>query len=104
MEPGSLPDASLIPSSEPYKLSKWDAGQSITLTANEKYWGDPPAVQTVVIRFIAQDEQVQALQNGLVNIIEPQSNPDLLNQAALTDRGNGHPVACHFAATDLTVL
>lgn len=80
MEPGKLPDASLIPSSGPYKLSKWDAGQSITLVANDKYWGKPPAAQTVVIRFIAQDEQVQALQNGEVNIIEPQSNPDLLNQ------------------------
>ena len=80
MEPGSLPDASLIPSSGPYRLSKWDAGQSITLTANEKYWGDPPAAKNVVIRFIVQDEQVQALQNGEVNIIEPQANPDLLNQ------------------------
>jgi ABC-type transport system substrate-binding protein len=80
MEPGSLLDESLIPSSGPYKLSKWDAGQSITLTANDKYWGDPPAVKTVVIRFIVQDEQVQALQNNEVNIIEPQTNPDLLNQ------------------------
>ncbi len=80
MQPGKLPDASVIPSSGPYKLSKWDAGQSITLTANDKYWGDPPAAKNVVIRFITQDEQVQALQNGEVNIIEPQSNPDLLNQ------------------------
>jgi ABC-type transport system substrate-binding protein len=80
MEPGQLLDAALLPSSGPFKLSKWDAGQSITLVANDKYWGDPPAVKTVVIRFIAQDEQAQALQNNEVNIIEPQSNPDLLNQ------------------------
>ncbi len=80
MQPGKLPDASLIPSSGPYKLAKWDAGQSITLTANDKYWGTPPKVKNVVIRFIVQDEQSQALQNGEVNIIEPQANPDLLNQ------------------------
>ena len=80
MEPGQLLDEALIPSNGPFKLSKWDAGQSITLVANDKYWGDPPAVKTVVIRFIAQDEQAQALQNGEVNIIEPQANPDLLNQ------------------------
>jgi ABC-type transport system substrate-binding protein len=77
---GALPDEALIPSSGPYKLDSWEPGQSITLTANENYWGTPPAAGTVVIRFIVQDEQAQALANGEVNIIEPQANPDILNQ------------------------
>lgn len=77
---GKLLSEDLIPSSGPYKLSKWDKGQSITLVPNDKYWGAPPASKTIVIRFIAQDEQVQALQNQEVNIIEPQPNPDLLKQ------------------------
>lgn len=75
-----LPDPSMIPSSGPYKLDEWDPGQSITLVANDKYWADPPLTKTVVIRFISQEEQAQALQNQEVNIVEPQPNPDLVNQ------------------------
>lgn len=29
----------------PYAIEKWDAGQMLTLTANESYWGDAPAYQ-----------------------------------------------------------
>lgn len=77
MQPGELPDKSLIPSAGPYELSAWDAGQSITLEANPDYWGEPPATEAVVIRFIPQEEQVKALANGEVDVIAPQPNPDL---------------------------
>lgn len=78
MEPGALLDQALIPSSGPYVIESWEAGQSLTLVANENYYGDPPATDTVVIRFIAQDQQVQALANGEVDIIAPQVNVDLV--------------------------
>lgn len=78
--PGELPDASVIPSSGPYVLSSWEAGQSITLTANENWWGEAPKAGTVVIRFVAQDGQAQALQNGEIQAMDPQPNPDLLSQ------------------------
>ncbi|GAA3441125.1 hypothetical protein Pve01_55180 [Planomonospora venezuelensis] len=77
---GALPAADLIPASGPYKLSKLDAGQSLTFVANDKWWGTPAATPTVVERFIALDEQAQALQNREVQIIEPQPGPDVLNQ------------------------
>lgn len=77
---GKLPEADLIPSSGPYKLSKMDAGQSLTFVANDKWWGTPAATPTVVERFIALDEQAQALQNREVQIVEPQPGPDVLNQ------------------------
>ncbi|MFI7052619.1 ABC transporter family substrate-binding protein [Streptosporangium canum] len=77
---GTLLSEDLIPSSGPYKLSKIDAGQSLTLVANDKYWGAKPAIQTVVERYIALDQQAQALQNGEVNIVAPQPGPDVLNQ------------------------
>jgi ABC-type transport system substrate-binding protein len=78
--PGELPDEALIPSAGPYKLASWVAGQSITLTANDKWWGTPPKAKTVVIRFIAQDGQAQALQNGEIQAMDPQPNPDLTAQ------------------------
>ncbi|MET9065966.1 ABC transporter family substrate-binding protein [Streptosporangium sandarakinum] len=77
---GQLLSEDLIPSSGPYKLAKFDAGQSLTFAVNDKYWGPKPQVQTVVERFIALDQQAQALQNGEVNIAVPQPGPDVLNQ------------------------
>ncbi|MFF5208227.1 ABC transporter family substrate-binding protein [Streptosporangium sp. NPDC000396] len=77
---GKLPAEELIPSSGPYKLSKMDAGQSLTFVANDKWWGTPAATPTVVERFITLDEQAQALQNREVQIVEPQPGPDVVNQ------------------------
>ncbi|WP_052847762.1 ABC transporter family substrate-binding protein [Streptomyces avicenniae] len=77
---GALPDPALIPSSGPYIVSEYVADQSITLTANPEWWGEPPASETVVFRTIAEEEQVQALQNGEVDIIEPQPTVDIAQQ------------------------
>jgi peptide/nickel transport system substrate-binding protein len=77
--PGEF-DPATTPSSGPYEMSTWEPGQSITLVANEEYWGTPPAAKTVVIRFIEQESQAQALQNGDIMIAEPQANPDVLGQ------------------------
>jgi ABC-type transport system substrate-binding protein len=83
----------LAPSAGPYQVSKWQGGQSITLTANPKWWGTPPKTKNVVIRFISQDQQAQALQNGEVQIIKPQPNPDLLAQ--LKNIGNSINIENH---------
>ncbi|SDT54703.1 ABC transporter family substrate-binding protein [Jiangella sp. DSM 45060] len=78
MGPGALLDQAVIPASGPYTIDSWEAGQSLTLVANENYYGDPPATDTIVIRFIQQDQQVQALANGEVDIIAPQVSVDLV--------------------------
>jgi peptide/nickel transport system substrate-binding protein len=77
---GQLPDAAIIPSAGPYVIESWVSGQSLTLKANDQWWGDAPATSTVVIRFVAQDAQAQALQNGEIQAMDPQPNPDLINQ------------------------
>ncbi|GAA3066851.1 hypothetical protein GCM10017600_55590 [Streptosporangium carneum] len=76
----SLPPAELIPSSGPYKLSKMDAGQSLTLVANDRWWGAPAATPTVIERFITLDEQAKALHDREVQIIEPQPGPNVLKE------------------------
>lgn len=80
--PGELPDEAIIPSSGPYKLSSWEAGQSVTLVANEDYYGDANAPQNaeLVFRFVAQDAMVQALDNGDLDVIAPQPTVDTLAQ------------------------
>ncbi|MDN5692695.1 MAG: ABC transporter family substrate-binding protein [Micrococcaceae bacterium] len=80
--PGELPDASLVPSMGPYKFKDggWQAGQSITLEANPEDWGTPAATKELVLRFADPKTHVQALQNGDLDVIEPQATVDTLQQ------------------------
>jgi peptide/nickel transport system substrate-binding protein len=81
-KPGEVPAADLAPSSGPYMFKEdgWVAGQSITLTANPEFWGTPPATKELTIRFAAADTHVQALQNGDLDVIEPQATVDTVQQ------------------------
>lgn len=80
--PGVLPDPALVPVSGPYTFEPngWTAGQSLTLTANDAYWGPPPAAKELTFRFASPDTHVQALQNGDLDVIEPQATVDTLGQ------------------------
>lgn len=79
-KPGTLPAEELIPSSGPYKLKSWTAGQSVTLEANENYYGTPAATKTLTFRFIDDGAMVQALDNNELNVISPQPTVDTLAQ------------------------
>jgi peptide/nickel transport system substrate-binding protein len=77
--PGEF-NAEISPASGPYMIDSWDAGQSLTLVANPEWWGEPPATETVVLRYIPQEQQAQALQNGEIQAMDPQPNPELVAQ------------------------
>jgi len=85
------------PSAGPYQVSDWKAGQSITLKPNPQWWGRPPKAATVVIRFIAQDQQVAALKAGTVQVIDPQPTTELLAQ--LKQDGDQMKVTTHDSFT-----
>ena len=72
-KPGELPDLATVPSNGPYMFAEggWSAGQSLTLTANPDWWGTPPATETITFRQIGADGQVQALQNGDLDVMNP---------------------------------
>lgn len=78
-QPGTLNKAAML-SSGPYQLDSWQAGNSITLKANPKWWGEAPKASTVVIRTISGEQQAQALQNGEVQVISPQPQVDVVKQ------------------------
>ncbi|CAG7845167.1 putative lipoprotein [Pseudoclavibacter triregionum] len=69
-------------SNGPYVISDLVADQYVTLTAREDFnWGTKPHYETITIRFIPDPQaQIQALQNGEVQIVEAQPTPDLLQQ------------------------
>lgn len=52
----------------PYKLDSYNPGDAITLVANESYYGEKPAFQTVVLKIVPDPVQrVQLLQQGDVD-------------------------------------
>src|SRR5690625_1177643 len=78
--PGELPDEEITPVSGPYKLDGWEGGASLTITANENYWGTPAATEKITYRFLDPAAHVQALENRDLDIIEPQATVDTLDQ------------------------
>lgn len=75
----SLPnDKSLYLSNGAYLLTEFVEGQYLTLTANPDYtWGKKPNVEKIIVRFNEDPlAGVTAMQNGEVNIIEPQATVD----------------------------
>ena len=92
----SLPsDPSLFLSNGPFIASDITPDQSMTLTRNEDYsWGPMPKVDEITVRYIGEaPAQVQALQNGEVDIIAPQASADTVEQlealeGVTVNRGN----------------
>ncbi|QCR20243.1 ABC transporter substrate-binding protein [Agrococcus sp. SGAir0287] len=55
--------------SGPYVIEAWDPATEATLTRNEDYWGEAPAVDDVTVRFIAEPaNRVQLLSGGDVDL------------------------------------
>jgi peptide/nickel transport system substrate-binding protein len=82
-----LPDTALIPASGPYKLDNAVNG-TLTLVKNDKYWGEKRAgkTDTIVYKTVVDEEAVQALQNGDVDVIDP-SSPTVDTKTALEQIG-----------------
>lgn len=52
----------------PYKVNDWNRGSEITLSYNENYWGEKPAITDATYRFIEEtNTRVSALQSGEVD-------------------------------------
>ncbi len=85
--PGELQSTEEAPSFGPftYKEGGWKAGEYVTLVPNPDWWGEAPGVDELVIKQIAPEGQLQALQNGDVNVIEPQATQDTLDQLNAMD-------------------
>jgi peptide/nickel transport system substrate-binding protein len=77
----SLPDdPSLYLSNGPFIVDSWEPTQSMTLKLNDTYTGDfAPSFSQLTFRFVGDAQaQVTALQNGEVDIINPQAGGDTL--------------------------
>jgi len=77
----SMPDNELLYlSSGAYVLTDYVENQYLTVTAREDYdWGPAPKVESITIRYTEDPlASVTALQNGEVDLIQPQSSVDVI--------------------------
>jgi len=53
----------------PYKFVSWKSGDSITLVANDKYWGNAPAIKNITFKMFSDENAASlALQNGEIDV------------------------------------
>jgi len=66
-----------------YEIQSYTNNQSVVLVRNPKYWGTPGKLNKIVFEFFSDDSQeVPALQNGEVQIINPTSVSTSMIQSA----------------------
>jgi peptide/nickel transport system substrate-binding protein len=65
----------------PYKLTKWNRGDSIALTRNDSYFGKKPYFQTVTLKYFKDPTALNnALLTGTINVIGTVQAPESLSQ------------------------
>jgi len=79
----------------PYKLASWGRGNSITLAANDDYWGGKPGVGEVQFRFI--EESGTRLAGLLAGEVDLTTNllPEFVSQV---------PKAAHVSGLELPII
>ncbi len=68
-----------LTSAGPFKLQSIDrTTQTVTLVRNEKWWGTPAKLESIVYRSIVPDAQIDALANGEIDFMDvgPDANKD----------------------------
>jgi peptide/nickel transport system substrate-binding protein len=69
-----------------YVVDEFREGESLTLVANEDYWGDAPANDRVLVRFYDTSSQLRlALESGEIDIAFRDLSPDEQNDLAETE-------------------
>jgi peptide/nickel transport system substrate-binding protein len=84
----SMPkDEDLLVHNGPYKMTKFEEGQYVTLELDDKYTGPvKPKVKTVTVRYNGDPmAMIQAIENGEVDMTQPQATADVLSAAEKID-------------------
>ena len=69
-----------------YRIDQWNEGETLILVRNENFYGEPAQSDEIIYRLVADaSQQPTALDNGDVQVVSPQPNPDLLAQLQALD-------------------
>jgi len=68
---------------QPYAVKQWHRGSHVVLEANEAYEGIPPAIQTIVIKFIPDNQaRLMLLEKGEIDVLEEiETLPERIKEA-----------------------
>ncbi len=66
----------------PFKLQSINqTSQTITLVRNDRWWGTPAKLDTIVFRTIGLDAQIDSLANGEIDVVDIGANADIYQRA-----------------------
>ncbi|MBI3299167.1 MAG: ABC transporter substrate-binding protein [Elusimicrobia bacterium] len=60
----------------PFEFVGWERGRQVELKANPRYWAGPPALKTLVFRFLPRERQLPLLLSGEADMIADLSGLD----------------------------
>ncbi|MDF8262797.1 ABC transporter substrate-binding protein [Luteipulveratus flavus] len=67
--------------SGPYTFTRWNRGDSIVLTRNDKYWGQKPHFKTVTLKYFKDPTALNnALLSGTIDVVSTLQAPEALSQ------------------------
>jgi peptide/nickel transport system substrate-binding protein len=67
--------------SGPFLLKEWKKGDHITLVRNDKFWGKPAYLDTVVFKWVPDSNtEIAQLKTGEVDAVNPSPDPSLIDQ------------------------
>lgn len=86
--PESIETAATSPvGTGPFVFTEWVQGDHVTLTRNENYWGDAPALTTATFKFISDGNAAfAAMMAGDVDVFPRFPAPELIQQFAADPR------------------
>ncbi|HUO07029.1 MAG TPA: peptide-binding protein [Phycisphaerae bacterium] len=65
----------MLVGSGPYRLQSWDKGQQLVYVRNERYWGERPTYDQIIMKFIKNPQAaLQDFENNQLDLFSP--NPD----------------------------
>jgi peptide/nickel transport system substrate-binding protein len=73
-------DPNVEVSDGPFKIGAYNPGKDLTLVRNDRYWGTPARLDSIVIRFTTSDAGAAALKNGEGDALASDPVPDLVTQ------------------------
>lgn len=72
----------MMPSSGPFKVKTLDnTGQVLTLERNPAWWGETPKLETIIMRYVSQDQQGSSFANSEIDTLDISANADLYQTA-----------------------
>jgi len=75
-------------SSGPFAFASWTPGERLVLERNERWWGEPPALERIEFRF-GDRSAVGAVVDGLVDVAQVSASPSAVEQARADPRVRG---------------